>query len=143
MKTYLAPEEIDTIEKAATNLRDKLRIHLLFRLGCRISEALSVKVEDIDFMQGQITMLHLKRRIKLSCSTCGARLGGNHVFCPGCGNKIEKKQGQELEQRRQRVLPIDQDTLSLLKEYLDRGGPVERNGKKMVFGINATEPGRS
>ncbi len=136
MKAYLEPEEIILIEKAATNPRDKLLIHLLFRLGCRISEALSITMEDIDFVQSQITILHLKRRIKLSCSSCGTRLGGNNIFCPGCGNKIEKKQAQELEHRRQRVLPIDQDTLSLLKEYLDRDGPVERNGKKMIFGIN-------
>jgi integrase/recombinase XerD len=49
MKTYIEPEEISCMEQAATNLRDKILIHLLFRLGCRISEALSIKVDDIDF----------------------------------------------------------------------------------------------
>ena len=52
MKTYLEPKEIDLLEKAATNLRDRLLIRLLFHLGCRISEALSLKVDDIDFIQG-------------------------------------------------------------------------------------------
>jgi integrase/recombinase XerD len=49
MKTYLEPEEITLMEEATTNLRDRLLIRLLFRLGCRVSEALAVAVEDIDF----------------------------------------------------------------------------------------------
>jgi integrase/recombinase XerD len=43
---------------------------------------------------------------------------------------------EELEHRRQRILPIDKETLDLLKEYVNRGGPVMRNGKRMIFGIN-------
>ncbi len=47
MKTYLDPEEIRLLEQSATNLRDRLLIRLLFRLGCRVSEALAIRVEDI------------------------------------------------------------------------------------------------
>jgi len=43
---------------------------------------------------------------------------------------------RQQEYRRQRVLPIDNKTLGMLKEYIERGGPVERNGKKLIFGIN-------
>jgi integrase/recombinase XerD len=42
MKSYLEPEEIVLMEQAATNLRDRLLIHLLFHLGCRVSEALAL-----------------------------------------------------------------------------------------------------
>ena len=49
MKAYLEPKEIALMEKAAKCFRDRLLIRLLFRLGCRISEALALKVEDIDF----------------------------------------------------------------------------------------------
>jgi len=45
MKTYLETQEVELLEKAATNLRDRLLIKLLFRLGCRISEALAIAVE--------------------------------------------------------------------------------------------------
>lgn len=38
--------------------------------------------------------------------------------------------------RRQRVLPIDDETLEMLKEYIERGGPVVRDGKRVIFGIN-------
>ena len=35
-----------------------------------------------------------------------------------------------------RALPIDGDTLKLLKEYVQRGGPVVKEGKTLIFGIN-------
>jgi uncharacterized Zn finger protein (UPF0148 family) len=69
-------------------------------------------------------------------SHCGARLGASHVFCPVCGNRIEKKNAQDRENRRQRALPIDKDTLLLLKEYIDLGGPVEKEGKRLIIGVN-------
>ena len=135
MKAYLEPEEVSLMEKATTNLRDRLLIRLLFHLGCRVSEALGLSVEDIDFNQDILIIKHLKSRLKLSCSTCGARVGAAHVFCPKCGDKIERSQTEEQEHRRQRVLPIDADTMSLLKEYVHRGGPVVKNSKTLIFGI--------
>jgi integrase/recombinase XerD len=43
---------------------------------------------------------------------------------------------KEEEHRRQRVLPIDSQTLDMLKEYIERGGPVIQGGKRLIFGIN-------
>jgi len=136
MKVYLEPEDIAILENAATNLRDRLLIRLLFRLGCRISEALALTVEDIDFDQGAVTIQHLKVRLRLSCPKCGARLGKTHHFCPGCGINVEKAAAKEQEHRRVRTLPIDEDTLSMLRDYIRRGGPVLRQGKSVIFGIN-------
>jgi integrase/recombinase XerD len=136
MKAYLEPEEIALMEKAATCLRDRLLIRLPFRLGCRISEALALVVENIDFDNATICILHLKVRLKLSCTECGQRLGRSHTFCPKCGGKIKKAQSEEQQHRRQRVLPIDNGTLEMLKEYIERGGPVLRDGKRLIFGIN-------
>jgi len=42
----------------------------------------------------------------------------------------------EQEHRRQRVLPIDKETLAMLREYIKRGGPVLRDGKRFIFGVN-------
>ena len=136
MKTYLEPDEVKLMEDSATNLRDRLLIRLLFRLGCRVSEALALKVEDVDFTQGTVTIQHLKSRVKLMCPGCGARLGLEHLFCPKCGSKIGKALTEQREHRRQRVLPVDSDTLSMLREYIRRGGPVIRDNKKLIFGIN-------
>ena len=136
MKVYIEPEEIALMEEAATNLRDRLLVRLLFRLGCRVSEALGIKVEDIDFVRSTVTIQHLKSRLRLSCSNCGARLGKTHTFCPGCGTKVEEALVQEREHCRLRTLPIAEDTLEILRDYVERGGPVLRQGKALIFGIN-------
>jgi len=136
MKTYLEPKEIDEMEQKTSNLRDRLLVRLLYHLGCRISEALALKVEDIDFTHGTVTIKHLKSRLKLSCTECGQRLGRNHAFCPKCGGKVGKALTQQQERRRQRVLPVDKNVLGMLEEYIKRGGPVTKEGKQIIFGIN-------
>jgi integrase/recombinase XerD len=136
MKTYLEPSEISLLENATSNMRDKLLVRVLFHLGCRISEALALAIEDIDFGRSTVTIQHLKASLKLSCTECGQRLGRSHTFCPKCGVKITKAQAEQLEHRRQRVLPVDGDTLDMLREYIRRGGPVLRDGKRLIFGIN-------
>jgi integrase/recombinase XerD len=136
MKAYVEPEEVAQMEKAASNLRDKLLIRTLFHLGCRISEALPLTTKDINFDMGTITIQHLKSRIKLACPQCSAQLGKSHTFCPKCGVKVEEAVAKEQEHRRIRTLPLDTGTLAMLKDYIRRGGPVTRNGKKLLFGIN-------
>ena len=89
-KAYLEPNEIEQLESVAIYLRDKLLIRLLFHLGCRVSEALGLSVQDIDFTRGTVTILHLKRQVKLSCANCGARLSMSHSFCPKCGVRINE-----------------------------------------------------
>ena len=136
MRAYLEIEEAEQLEKAATYLRDRLLIRLLARLGCRISEALALKVEDIDFTQGMVTIEHLKSRIKLNCPQCGAGLGKSYTFCPGCGVKVKEAVAKEQEHRRMRAIPLDSDTLAMLRDYIGRGGPVKRAGRTLLFGIN-------
>ena len=135
-KAYLEPHEVDNLENASTNLRDRLLIRLLFHLGCRISEALALTVEDIDFQQGTVTIQHLKVRLKLACPSCNARLGRSHVFCPRCGAKVEEVVTRSKENRQMRTLPVDGDTLEMLRDYIQRGGPLLRKGGMLIFGIN-------
>jgi len=136
MKTYLEPEEVKLLEEAATCLRDRLLVRLLFHIGCRISEALSLKVDDIDFVQGTVRIEHLKARVNLACPACSARLGKSHTFCPKCGAKVAATIVKEQQHRRMRVLPLDGDTSEMLEDFIKRGGPVNQNGKRRIFGIN-------
>jgi len=131
MKTYLELNELKQLEEAARCLRDRLLIRLLARLGCRISEALALKLEDIDFDQGTVTIEHLKARVKLCCPKCGARLGRSHRFCPNCGHSVEKAVAQEREHRRLRTLPVDGDTLEMLADFVRRD-----KTKGLIFRIN-------
>jgi integrase/recombinase XerD len=81
-KTYLEPEEVEKLEEGARYLRDRLLIRLLLHLGCRVSEALSLGVDDIDFFQGTVRIQHLKTRINMACPHCSTRLGKSHRSCP-------------------------------------------------------------
>jgi integrase/recombinase XerD len=135
-EAYLEIANVEKLEKEPTNVRDRLLIRSLFHLGCRVSEALAITVEDIDFRHGTIRIEHLKSRISLNCPICKARLGKSHAFCPKCGLKIASVITKEQEHRRMRTLPVDEDTLSMLKEYIKRGGPVRSGNRILIFGIS-------
>lgn len=114
--------EFEQVQKrlieAGTNPRDKAFISTLGKTGIRISEAIQLKETDIDFNRGTLTIVHLKERLKLKCPNCGEILGKRHLFCPGCGNKVDQALREKVEQRRQWMIPVDRDTLRLLDEYL-------------------------
>jgi integrase/recombinase XerD len=137
MKAYLNLPEIELMEKATSCPRDRLLIRLLSRLGCRVSEALTLKLEDIDFEQGTITILHLKRSMKISCPQCGIRLGNRHQFCPGCGVRVSKKTRSQQEKRRIRVLPVDKATLAIIESYIKT---LPSDGKSPLFHLNRYRP---
>jgi len=136
VKTYLETEEVSMLEEATNNLRDRLLVRVLFRLGCRVSEAVALTVGDIDLKQRTVAILHLKTRLKLTCPDCNTRLGRSHTFCPHCGAKVERALAQQQEYHRRRILPIDADTLGIIRQYIRRGGPVLRDGERLLFGIN-------
>jgi integrase/recombinase XerD len=136
IKEYIVPGDIRKLENAAANIRDRLLIHLLFHLGCRVSEALGLTVEDIDFASGRVTIVHLKSRVWLNCQHCGARLGLKHEFCPKCGTKSQLTSSERTEQRRQRMLPLDNTTLDMVRNYIDQNELAERNGKRYLFNFN-------
>jgi len=110
--------QMDKLIAATRNPRDRAFVTLLARSGVRITEAISIKVTDVNFTNGTLTIVHLKERIKSKCPGCGAILGKRHIFCPGCGNKVDQAIREKVEQRRQRTIPIDNDTLALIKKYL-------------------------
>jgi integrase/recombinase XerD len=136
MKTYVEPVEVLRMEKEATNQRDRLLVRLLFRLGCRVSEVLAIAVSDVDVDRARVTIQHLKYRIKLLCPSCSARVGRCHRFCPSCGGPVEEVVTRATEHRRVRSLPVDGETVELIKKYIADGGPVIRDGKPLLFGIN-------
>jgi integrase/recombinase XerD len=110
--------QVGKLIDAATNPRDKAFVALLAKTGMRISEVTPLKVTDIDFKRGILTIVHLKERVKLKCPTCGDLLGKRHLFCPGCGNKVSRAVREQVQQHRQRMIPVDRETLRLLDEYL-------------------------
>jgi len=135
-REYLEIAETTKLENTAKTPRDRLLIRILSRLGCRVSEAISIAVENIDFTNAEVTIVHLKARVWLNCKQCGARLGLKHDFCPKCGSKNQLNASQRSEKRRQRALPMDGETLDMIRAYIAQGGPVNRDGKLYLFGIS-------
>ena len=90
LKGYLSPEQVERVIAATTNPRDALLVRIPWRTGIRVTELIGIKVSDIDFVNRAIVIKVLKMR---------------------------KKDGKAVERRR--VVPIDQGTLNMVKEYLE------------------------
>lgn len=135
-KPYIDIEEAITLVRTATNTRDRLLVSLLLYTGCRISEALALTIDDIDFVNGTIIIKHLKSKVRLSCPRCGGRLSRNTSFCPGCGEKVTETVASQREYHRQRVIPIDNDTLEMLEQYVMQYKSLIQDKNNLVFGIN-------
>lgn len=135
-KTYLDPEDINKLEAITTNLRDRLLVRLLFHSGCRVSEALGLTVDDVDLANGTVKIQHLKKRLSSHCPNCATRLGRKHAYCPKCGEKVAETVNEAKEHRRMRIIPVDKETIGLLAEYIRRGGPSLRSGRKLIFAIS-------
>jgi integrase/recombinase XerD len=128
MKTYLKLEEMKLLELSATNPRYRPLIRLLSHLGCRISEVPVISVEDINFQDCVVTTQHPKTRLRLDC--------------PQCRLKVERAVTKSKEYRRIRALPLDSDTLELVSDYINLGGPVLRKGKRLLFSISRNQAWR-
>jgi integrase/recombinase XerD len=90
LKGYLEPEQVERLIAVATNPRDALLVRIPWRTGIRVTELVSLRIQDIDFDNRAVV-------IKVQ--------------------KIRKKDGKAVERRR--VVPIDQGTLDMVKEYLE------------------------
>jgi integrase len=67
LPSYFTKEEIDQILSnlwQKQKLRNYLLVLLLWQTGARISELLSVKIENIDFFNSLIKLFTLKRKVK-------------------------------------------------------------------------------
>ena len=92
--------QIEKLIAAARTPRDKAFVDVLGKGALRVSETIQLKVSDIDFERGTLTIIHLKERVKLKCPNCGELLGKRHLFCPGCGRKVDQATREKVEQRR-------------------------------------------
>lgn len=61
---YLEQHEVDKLLSTCKNYRDYLLIRTLWRSGCRVSEVLAVRGDDIDVKRGtlRVPALKLKRK---------------------------------------------------------------------------------
>jgi integrase/recombinase XerD len=110
-------------------------IRITRRLGCRISETLNLGIEDIDFDRSWVTILHQKARILISCPACGARLKKGDKYCPSCAGKVESVVQKAVANKKVRTIPIDKDTLEMVRIYIAGSQLVRVNGKRRLFNL--------
>jgi integrase/recombinase XerD len=139
VKEYLEAKETELVEDQAETLTEKVLIRLLRRLGCRVSEALGIEEQRIDFSRRIIRIEHEKMRISLYCPFCPqdpahrTRLSKKAVFCQKCGKEVAQANTKEKQELHLRKIPVDPDTLDLLREYIKKGGVTDVGGHRMLF----------
>lgn len=117
IKTSLTSEEIQKMIDQSLYLRDKVVLSFLADVGCRVSELLGLKVEQIDLDNRQAMIRHLKRGIKKKCPECGRGAGRNTKFCSKCGHNLSRVTAEGMEER-SRLISFGSATAELLAEYI-------------------------
>jgi len=141
-KTYLEIQEVEALENAAKYLRDRLLVRVIFWSMIRVSEAVAVRVEDVDFDQGTLTIKRLKTRIRILCPFCQTRLSRAAKFCPGCGKEVPEPVKMQQEEHKIRTLPVDSKTLALLREFIEGDPLILRDGGGLIFRIGRIQAWR-
>ena len=90
LKGYLLPEQVKMLIAVAKTLRDILLVLIPWRTGIRVGELIRIRVPDVDFENRAIL-------IKVQ--------------------KMRKRDGKAVERRR--IVPVDQGTLDMIREYLE------------------------
>jgi len=90
LRAYLEAPEVEKVIAVASNLRDALIVRIPWRSGIRVSQLIGIRVQDIDFENRAIA-------IKVQ--------------------KMRKRDGKVVQRRR--LVPIDEGTLGIIKEYLE------------------------
>jgi len=125
IKTYLTSEEIQQMIGVASTLRDKVILSFYGDTGCRASELLRLKVEDVDFETGIVRIPHLKRGIKKKCPVCDKTAGRRTAFCSKCGYDLSDVKAEGIEER-SRLISIGNETRELLRVYLQDSAPEDK-----------------
>jgi integrase len=116
IKTFLTSEEIQRMIANCQYLRDRALLAFYADSGCRVSELLSLKVENIDFDSGEVLIPHLKRGVRKKCPQCGFSAGRSQKFCAKCGTDLIKIQAEGVLDR-SRLISIGDFSLNLLREF--------------------------
>jgi len=146
IKTYLTPAEIQAMIEWPDNLRDRLILSFYGDTGCRASELLKLKVENLDLENRLVMIPHLKRGIKKKCPgrpgygdgrPCGRMAGKNTPFCSRCGADLSAVQAEGIEERN-RLISIGETTAELFREYtkeMDQGDQIITISRQQVYNL--------
>jgi len=132
---YIRPEHVAMLEQAATSQRDRLIIRLLFYLGCKVSELLGLTTEDIDLANCKIRIRYLKHHTSRHCPYCHSLLVAKLVHCSVCAKKVTKAEKESIAIQRQRILPVDSETMNRIQAYTSTAKLKSIGGQQLLFSI--------
>lgn len=89
LTAYLTEEQVEKLMSKAKNIRDLLLVRIPWRTGIRVGELVSLRVQDVDYENRALVIVHEKMR----------------------------KRSGDIRQVRRRV-PVDAETLGLIQKYL-------------------------
>lgn len=122
IKTVLNSDEIQGMINQATCLRDKVILSFYADTGCRTTELLKLKVENLDLENNVVMIPHLKRGTKKRCPKCDRSAGRNTAFCSKCGTDLSMVKPEGIEER-SRLINIGAETAELLRQYVEGLNP--------------------
>lgn len=61
-KEHMTPEEVEAVRDSCQDIRELALVDLLLSTGIRVGELTALKIEDVDFLRGQITLRSEKSR---------------------------------------------------------------------------------
>ncbi len=137
IKTFLTTAEIQAMIAWPDNLRDRLILSFYGDTGCRASELLKLKVENLDLENKLVMIPHLKRGIKKRCPSCGRAAGRNTPYCSKCGRGLGDVQAEGIEERN-RLISIGESTAELFREYtkeMEQGDQVITISRQQVYNL--------
>lgn len=73
VREALSEDELETLRAGAVCLRDKAIIEFLYSTGCRVSEAINLNRDDIDFERGEVTVFGKGRKERVVYLTARCR----------------------------------------------------------------------
>lgn len=125
IKTFLENDEITRMIAGATNTRDEVLMRFFADTGCRVSEVIGLKVEDLDLETETVAIQHLKHGIKKTCPSCRRAAGRHQPFCSRCGADLSEVEAEGIQDRG-RLISIGPELNRRLKEYTRDMKPSER-----------------
>jgi len=124
VKTYLSDNEILAMITKTEYLRDKVILVFLSDVGCRVSELLAIKVENIDLEKRVVLIPHLKRGMKKKCPKCGRSAGGKTKYCTNCATDLRAVIAEGIEER-SRLVNFGEKTAQYLEPFIKDLGSEE------------------
>ncbi len=137
VKTILTSDEIMSMIGAAQCQRDQVIMQFYAETGCRESELLNIRVQDIDFEKREVLIRHLKRGAKKHCPACGHTAGRSTQFCARCGESLEKVAAEGLLNR-YRIITISDELANLLADFtmgMDKSEQIIKLSRQGVYNI--------